>query len=59
MTLQAQVDFGEDPRLLMRQMFIEPEFTDAVRLIHGPAIVGLVGMLSDSAPFSCLKVMKL
>ena len=35
MTLQAQVDFGEDPRLLMRQMFIEPEFTDAVRLIHG------------------------
>ncbi len=31
----AKVDFREAPRLLMRQMFIEPALTDAVRLIHG------------------------
>ena len=35
MVFRAKVDFREDPGLLMRQMFIEPELTDAVRLIHG------------------------
>ncbi len=35
MIFHAEVNFREDPGLLMRQMFIEPELTDAVRLIHG------------------------
>jgi len=35
MILHASADFREDPRLLMRRMFIEADLTDAVRLIHG------------------------
>src|SRR5438876_6575047 len=35
MIFHAEVNFREDPGLLMRQVFIEPELTDAVRLIHG------------------------
>lgn len=35
MTFQAPVDFAEDARLALRRAHIEPEATDAVRLIHG------------------------
>lgn len=34
-TLIAPADFGREPRLALRRAFIEPEATDAFRLIHG------------------------
>jgi 23S rRNA (cytosine1962-C5)-methyltransferase len=35
MKLSAPPDFGADPRLALRRALIEPEATDAFRLIHG------------------------
>ena len=34
-TLRATVNFAEEPHLLRRQLFIEPELTDALRLLNG------------------------